>query len=87
MRNPETFKKFFEQNNRHLGLYYSQSVMNQLYELFEDILMRSPDLSGREEEIYLGWNGNLDHVENLLIYVANPYSRNSFNERYMRILS
>ena len=49
--------------------------MNQLYELLEDILMRSPELEGREEEIYTGWNGNLDYVDNLLTYVSNPYSR------------
>jgi hypothetical protein len=49
--------------------------MNQLYELLEDILMRSPELEGREEEIYAGWNGNLDYVDNLLTYVTNPYTR------------
>jgi hypothetical protein len=49
--------------------------MNQLYELLEDIMIRSSDLQGREDEIYLEWNGNLDYVENLLGYVANPYSR------------
>lgn len=49
--------------------------MNQLYELFEDILIRSPDLQEKEDEIYLGWNGTMDYVENLLTFVSNPYSR------------
>jgi len=28
MRDPETFRVHFELNNRHLGLYYSPSVMS-----------------------------------------------------------
>jgi hypothetical protein len=37
--------------------------------------LRSPELEGREEEIYAGWNGNLDYVDNLLTNVTNPYTR------------
>ena len=33
-QDPETFKNMFEENNKHLGLYYTPSVMNQLFELF-----------------------------------------------------
>ena len=87
MKDPATFSKAFEQNNRHLGLYFSQSVMNQLYELIEDILIRSPDLHGQEDDILAKWNGSMDYVESLLVNVHNPYSKQSFNEKYMRILS
>jgi hypothetical protein len=44
LRDPETFRVFFEQNNRHLGVYFTHSVMNQLYELLEDIVSRASSL-------------------------------------------
>jgi hypothetical protein len=28
MRDPEVFKKFFEENNKHLGLYFTQYTMD-----------------------------------------------------------
>ena len=40
MRDPQTFKKYFEENNRHLGLYFTQGVMDELYELLEDTRFR-----------------------------------------------
>ena len=85
MRDPETFKNYFELNNRHLGLYFSKSVMNQLFELIEDILSRAPSLD--QASVISGWNGNMDYVEKLLTHVGNPYSRQSLKERYMKILS
>jgi MYCBP-associated protein family len=33
IRDPQTFVKAFEENNRHIGVYFSQSIMNQLFEL------------------------------------------------------
>lgn len=74
MRDPDTFKEQFELNNRHLGLYFSQSVMSQLYELLEDIVMRVPaDLAN--SQIIEEWNGSMDYIEALLEKVANPYSK------------
>lgn len=29
----------------------------------------------------------MDYIEGLLSHVTNPYTRHSFNERYMRILN
>jgi hypothetical protein len=43
MRDQEIFKKHFEENNKHLGVYFTPNVMNQLYELIEDIQSRIND--------------------------------------------
>lgn len=67
MRDPDTFKHFFELNNRHIGLYFSQSVMNQLYELVEDILLRAPTLDA--DTVYGNWKCEIEYVEDLLVNV------------------
>lgn len=43
MRDPAVFKEHFESNNKHLGLYFTQGTMDQLYELLEDIQGRIND--------------------------------------------
>lgn len=40
LRDPETFKKYFEERNKHLGLYYTKWIMDQFYELYDDIQFR-----------------------------------------------
>ena len=37
MRDPETFKQFFEEKNKHLGLYFTKYSMDAFYELLEDV--------------------------------------------------
>jgi hypothetical protein len=80
-------KAVFESANRHLGLYFSDGVMKQLYELLQDIIERSSTLQGQEKQVYSSWTGSLDYVESLLSNVDNIYSRQDFKERYMLILS
>lgn len=60
--------------------------MDELFELIEDIVSRAPELQGNEE-ILANWNGNMEYVESLIVHVPNPYSKSSFNERYMKLLS
>ena len=44
IRDIATFNKDFEERNRHIGVYFSKSVMDQLFELIEDIIYRAPAL-------------------------------------------
>ncbi len=44
IRDVATFTKEFEERNRHIGVYFSKSVMDQLFDLLEDIIDRAPAL-------------------------------------------
>lgn len=71
-------------------MYFSQSVMNQLFELLEDIIDRAPalqELAEGVEGIYDNWHASLEYVEGLIAHVNNPYTRQSLSDRYMKILS
>ena len=64
--------------------------MDQLFDLLEDIIDRAPalqELEGGIEGIYDNWHASLEYVEGLLSHVTNHYTRDSLNERYMKILS
>lgn len=90
IRDVSTFTKEFEESNRHIGVYFSKSVMDQLFELIEDIIDRAPALQEGEsgiEALYDNWHASLEYVEGLLSHVNNRYTRDTLNERYMKILS
>jgi hypothetical protein len=64
--------------------------MNQLFELVEDIIDRTPELrdaADSVQELYDNWNASLEFVEGLLVNVRNPYTKQSLHDRYMKILS
>ena len=62
--------------------------MNQLFELFEDILSRSTRLQEENvDSLYENWKASLEYIDNLLYNVENPYTQQMLNERYMKILS
>ena len=83
MRDPEVFKVHFEQQNKHLGLYYTRQVMNQLFELLEDIQSRI----GYDEDYLTPWTTKMEYFEALLPLVKNPYSRRDLKDRYVALLS
>jgi len=81
-RDVATFKQWFEDKNRHIGVYFSESIMNQLIELLDDI----SELEGNPP-IYDSRHASLEFVEELIAKIQNPYTRQFLNERYMKILS
>lgn len=81
-RDVATFKQWFEEKNRHIGVYFSESIMNQLIELLDDI----SELEGNPP-IYDSRHASLEFVEELIAKIQNPYTRQFLNERYMKILS
>jgi len=81
LENPETFKEYFERNNKHLGLYFTQYTMDTYYELLEDILRRL----GREEGS-VEVDARIELLEELLEQVTNPYSKKHLKERYVALL-
>lgn len=60
--------------------------MSQLYELFDDIMLRAPALQENPEAVFDQWQASMEYLERLLVYVGNPYTRQSFKERYMKLL-
>ena len=68
MRDPETFKKYFEENNKHLGLYYSRSTMDQFFELLEDTQFRLgyPQRTDDEADRNTEWDAKIEFIEGLI---------------------
>jgi hypothetical protein len=67
MRDPQVFKSYFEENNKHLGLYYTQYIMDELFELLCDVQYRLgyPDMEDdgtRNSE----WDARVEYIERLI---------------------
>lgn len=62
MRDPEVFKIHFEEKNKHLGLYYTKFIMDQYFELYDDILYRAGNYRSQDYD----WDTSVETLEDLI---------------------
>lgn len=69
MRDPETFKQYFELNNKHLGLYFTNLIMVSFFELLEDTQYRLGYTNNEgmdNDQSNSEWDGRVEYIENLI---------------------
>jgi len=59
MTDPDTFKFYFEKNNKHLGLYFTKFIMDSFFQLLEDTQFRLGYSKLSNEE----WDGKIEIIE------------------------
>lgn len=85
-RDPEIFAKMFEESNQDLKLYYSADTMDGLYDLLSDIeiLYNKQDLQIPED---FEWSTKVGELEKMILQIANPYTRQTMLDRFIKLVS
>jgi hypothetical protein len=88
IRDQGTFKRLFEERNKHLGLYYTKFIMKSFFELYEDIEYKLKGAVNAEGELILGdeWSLKVEDIENYIREIRNTYTRDFLKQRYVKLL-
>ena len=85
-RDAAVFAKMFEENNQDLKLYYSADTMDGFYDLLSDIeiLYNKQDLQIPED---FEWSTKVGELEKMIEKIANPYTRQTMLDRFIKLVS
>ena len=70
-----------------MELYFTQDIMDGLYELLDDITILVQSKTGEDLSSTFQWSGKVGEIEKLIEKVANAYTRQSLTDRLIRLVA